>query len=126
MIPKWLEGLKTLCKCRHDPSKTGLTWGVFLSPDNLEDAVLRLFQAGFFLEDISGLDTTDGFAAVYHLSDYTGFDRVALYVIVSHEDPFHSFHQRGLQRRFMARTGNKRFFRHWFYRSPGPKASFVA
>jgi NADH-quinone oxidoreductase subunit C len=87
MIPKWMEGLKTLCTCRHDPSKTGLTWGVFLSPDNLEDAVLRLFQAGFFLEDISGLDTTDGFVAVYHLSVYSGLDRVALYVIVSCEDP---------------------------------------
>jgi len=87
MMPKWMEGLKTLCTCRHDPSKTGLTWGVFLSPDNLKDAVLRLFHAGFFLEDISGLDTTDGFVAVYHLSVYSGLDRVALYVIVSGEDP---------------------------------------
>ena len=87
MIPDWMYGLKTLCKCQKTFEKTGITWGLFLSPDALVDAARRLFQSGFFLEDISGLDSADGFVAVYHLSHYSGPDRVALYVILPHDDP---------------------------------------
>ncbi len=87
MTPAWMEGFEILCKCRHDFGKTGITWGLFLSPDTLVDGVLRLFQAGFFLEDISALDSTNGFVAVYHLSAYFEADRVALYVIVPHDNP---------------------------------------
>jgi len=87
MVPEWMKGLNTLCLCRHDFQKTGITWGLFLSPESLPGAVQRIYDAGFFLEDISGLDSTDGLVAVYHLSAYSGFDRVALYVIVPHEDP---------------------------------------
>ena len=82
-----MEGLEILCKCRHDFGKTGITWGLFLSPDTLVDAVQRLFQAAFFLEDISALDSANGFVAVYHLSAYSEADRVALYVILPHDDP---------------------------------------
>lgn len=87
MTPEWMDGLKTLCRCRHTFEKTGVTWGLFLTPDTLMDAARRLFQAGFFLEDISGLDSANGFAAIYHLSAYSGADRVALYVILPHDDP---------------------------------------
>ena len=87
MTPAWMEGLKTLCKCRHIFEKTGVTWGLFLSPDTLVDAALHLFQAGFFLEDISALDSANGFVAVYHLSAYSDPDRTALYVIVPHDNP---------------------------------------
>ena len=88
MTPKWMEGLQSLCKCRHDPEKTGLNWGFFLSPNTLQDAVLRLFQGGFFLEDITGLDSAEGLVAIYHLSRYSNPERVALYVVVTREDPF--------------------------------------
>ena len=87
MTPAWMKGLEIQCKCRHDFKKTGLTWGLFLSPDVVGDAVRRLFQTGFFLEDISALDSADGFVVVYHLSAYSGSDRVALYVILPHHDP---------------------------------------
>ncbi|MBW2708236.1 MAG: NADH-quinone oxidoreductase subunit C [Deltaproteobacteria bacterium] len=87
MTPAWMEGFETLCKCRHDFGKTGITWGLFLSPDTLVDAVVHLYKAGFFLEDISALDSANGFAAVYHLSAYSGPDRASLYVIVPHDDP---------------------------------------
>lgn len=87
MTPEWMEGLKTLCRCRHSFEKAGIAWGLFLSPGALVDAARRLFQAGFFLEDISGLDSEDGLAVVYHLSPYSGPDRVALYVILPHDDP---------------------------------------
>ena len=87
MTPEWMDGLKTLCKCRHKFEKAGITWGLFLASGELVDVARRLFESGFFLEDISGLDSLDGFVAVYHLSPYSGAGRVALYVIVPHEDP---------------------------------------
>ena len=87
MMPEWMDGLKTLCKCRHPFKRGGISWGLFLSPDTLVDAALRLFRAGFFLEDISALNSANGFVAVYHLSPYSGPDRVALYVILPHNDP---------------------------------------
>jgi NADH-quinone oxidoreductase subunit C len=87
MMPEWMDGLKTLCKCRHAFEKTGVNWSLFLSPGALVDAARRLFQSGFFLEDISGLDSEEGFVTVYHLSSYSGPDRVALYVILPHDDP---------------------------------------
>ena len=87
MMPVWMDGLKTLCKCRHSFKKAGITWGLFLSSDSLVEAAVRLNNAEFFLEDISGLDSENGFVAVYHLSPYSGPDRVALYVILPHDDP---------------------------------------
>jgi NADH-quinone oxidoreductase subunit C len=87
MTPEWMEGLNTLCRCRQTFEKTGVAWGLFLPPGSLVDAAQRLFQSGFFLEDISGLDSEDGVVAVYHLSPYSGLDRVALYVILPHDDP---------------------------------------
>ena len=87
MIPEWMEGFETLCKCRHDYGKKGIAWGLFLFSGSLVVAARCLFQSGFFLEDISGLDSLDGLVAVYHLSPYSGADRVALYVIVPREDP---------------------------------------
>ena len=87
MTPVWMEGLETLCKCRHSLEKTGITWGLFLSPESLSGAVKSLYNADFFLEDISGLDSANGMVAVYHLSAYSSPDRVALYVIVPQDDP---------------------------------------
>ncbi len=87
MTSAWMVGLEILCKCRHNFQKTGITWGLFLSPESLSGAVQRLYNADFFLEDISGLDSENGLVAVYHLSAYSSPDRVALYVIVPQDDP---------------------------------------
>jgi NADH-quinone oxidoreductase subunit C len=87
MTPAWMEGLKIRCLCRHDFNRTGLAWGLFLSIESLLPAIQALYDAQFFLEDISTLDAMDGFVIVYHLCAYEGPDRAALYVILSHQDP---------------------------------------
>ncbi len=87
MTPQWMEGLKIRCLCRHDFKKTGLTWGLFLSSGALLGVVQSLSDGEFFLEDISTLDAMEGFVIVYHLSAYEGPERVALYVILPHQDP---------------------------------------
>ena len=126
MTPAWMVNLKTLCKCRHDFKKTGATWGLFLSPDTLVDAAKGLFQAGFFLEDISGLNSADGFVTVYHLSPYSGPGRVVLYVIVPHHDPkiptISAVYSGALWHEREAMD----FFRHPLHGSPGPETPAVA
>jgi len=82
-----MKDLKTLCLCRSEFRTTGVSWRLFLSPDVLSEAVRRLYETEFFLEDISCLDTADGFVVFYHFSPFTGPDRVALYVILPHDDP---------------------------------------
>ena len=54
---------------------------------HLVKAVENLFEAGFFLEDISALDSIEGFVAVYHFSSWSDANRVVLYVVVPHETP---------------------------------------
>ncbi|EFK10134.1 respiratory-chain NADH dehydrogenase, 30 Kd subunit [delta proteobacterium NaphS2] len=87
MIPAWMKDLEPLCLCRHDFQKTGLTWGLFLSPESLLSTVQSLYHEEFFLEDISTLDAREGFVIVYHLSAYQGPERVALHVILPHHEP---------------------------------------
>ena len=87
MTPAWMKDLESLCLCRHDFQKNGLTWGMFLSPESLLSTVQSLYQEAFFLEDISTLDAREGFVIVYHLSAYEGPERVALHVILPHHEP---------------------------------------
>ena len=76
-----------VCLCRSDFQETGVSWRLFLSSDALPEAVSLLDEAEYFLEDISCLDTADGFVVFYHFSLFAGPDRVALYVILPHHDP---------------------------------------
>ena len=87
MSPEWMDGLKTQCRAESDYDCTGKAWSVFLLPEEIEDAARCLYDHEFFLEDIAGMDSRDGLAAVYHFDHYTRPGRVALYVTVPHEQP---------------------------------------
>jgi len=87
MNPTWMEGLPARLKTRPDYDRTGNTWAVFLLPEELEEAARRLLEREFFLEDIVGMDSTDGLVAVYHFVHFARPGRVALYVTVLHERP---------------------------------------
>ncbi|MCG6878930.1 MAG: NADH-quinone oxidoreductase subunit C [Deltaproteobacteria bacterium] len=87
MRPVWMKDLKARCLCRCDFQKKGVSWRLFISSDVLPEAVSLLDEAEYFLEDISCLDTADGFAVFYHFSLFTGPDRVALCVILPHNGP---------------------------------------
>ena len=87
MPPEWMKGLKTHCIAESDYHSTGKRWALFLHPEEIEAAAGRLYDHGFFLEDIAGMDSKDGLVAVYHFDCYTKPERVALYVSVSHEQP---------------------------------------
>lgn len=87
MTPAWLKGLKVLRADSCEPAATGLAWSVFLEPRQLVEAAQRLDQAGFTLEDLSGLDVSEGFIVTYHFGHWQKPDRVALRVMTSHETP---------------------------------------
>lgn len=87
MNPAWLEGLKTRRGVSANYDKTGNTWTLFLLPEELEETARCLYEHEFFLEDIAGLDSTDGLVAVYHFDHFSRPGRVALYVAVPHERP---------------------------------------
>ncbi len=85
MKTEWLSGLKTLCRAECVYGDTGKTGSFFLEPETLEDAAKRLYRNGFFLEDITAADSSDGLVAVYHFDHLEEPGRVALYVIVPPE-----------------------------------------
>jgi len=81
-----LVGIPCLFKAACDLDKTGKKWAVFLEPAVLIQAAGRMKDEGFFLEDITGLDTEDGLVALYHFDHYSGSGRVAFYVVISHTE----------------------------------------
>lgn len=87
MSEKWLQGLTTLCTIRCAPEKTGLNWSIYLSPDELLNAAHRLDREEYFIEDVSVVDTAEGFLVNSHFSHFDRADRVCLRVLVPHHNP---------------------------------------
>ncbi len=87
MTPSWLDGIQVLASARTPKDKTGLLQSVFLNPCELPKAAIRLNDAGFHLEDLSVVDTSDGFLVVYHFDHFDMPGRIALRVLVSHASP---------------------------------------
>ena len=69
------------------PHKTGLVHSLSLQPEELLKAATNLDEAGYFIEDLSVLDTSDGFMIVYHFDHFDNPGRVALRVLVPHINP---------------------------------------
>lgn len=70
---------------RCDPGKTGLTLCAYLAPERLRDAARGMLAKEYFLEDVSVLETAEGFVAVYHFDNVQFPGRVALRVIADRE-----------------------------------------
>jgi NADH-quinone oxidoreductase subunit C len=79
-------GLSLLLDSRPSPKTTGLVRSIFTSPDQLVPAAERLLAAGYYLEDISGLDTVEGILVNYHFDDFERAGRIALRVLAVRED----------------------------------------
>ncbi len=87
MSDAWTEGLAMECNATSRHEESGLRRSVFLQPAEVGKAAARLADAGFFIEDISILDTADGFLATYHFDHFERPGRIALRVLVPREDP---------------------------------------
>ncbi len=69
------------------PEKTGLVYSLYLSPEQIIPAAERFYKEEYYLEDISTMDSTDGFQVVYHFNHFVKPGRIALRIMVSHEKP---------------------------------------
>ncbi|MDR1046106.1 MAG: NADH-quinone oxidoreductase subunit C [Candidatus Adiutrix sp.] len=55
-----------LLLCRHDFRKSGLSFSAFFAPDMVSEAARGLFEAGWFLEDLSAMPVKEGLLVTYH------------------------------------------------------------
>jgi NADH-quinone oxidoreductase subunit C len=87
MSGDWAKDLPVISRSKMSPDQAGTVESVFLHPQDLLNAVKHLYDAGYFIEDLSVVDTSDGLLVVYHFDHYTAPGRIALRVLVSHETP---------------------------------------
>ncbi|MFZ3045685.1 MAG: NADH-quinone oxidoreductase subunit C [Desulfatirhabdiaceae bacterium] len=72
---------KTIC----DYATTGCHVDLALEAEDLMPAVQLLFDDGYFLEDLTGVDLAEGIMLVYHFDRYDVSRRVVLRMITPHE-----------------------------------------
>jgi NADH-quinone oxidoreductase subunit C len=82
MTADWKKELSLIASAKMSPQQSGLTESVYLSPPEVLNAAKRLYDHGYFIEDLSVLDTSEGFMVVYHLDHYQTPGRIALRVLV--------------------------------------------
>ncbi|GEM_PF-1108644 len=69
------------------PQYTGYDADFFVAAQDLLNAVGRLDQAGYFLEDVSCIDMQEGFQVVYHFDRFDQPGRVGIRVMITKENP---------------------------------------
>jgi NADH-quinone oxidoreductase subunit C len=79
------KGLSLLLDAHPLPPASGLARCLFLPPETLPPAAGRLREAGYHLEDLSGLDCAEGILVTYHFNHFEISGRIALRVPVPHE-----------------------------------------
>ncbi len=70
-----------------DYGRTGQYAGMFVDSGSLLEIVQRLYDVGYILEDISGVDVEEGILLVYHFDRLDRAGRIAVRVLTSHEAP---------------------------------------
>ena len=74
---RW-KSMGALVLCRHDFKKSGLTLSAVFAPDMVSEAARALYNAGYFLEDISVMKVKEGFLATYHYDSAKSPGRLAV------------------------------------------------
>ena len=83
----WIEGLEALTKLPSEYARSGSRWEVLLTPAQLVAAAAAALAEGYFLEDVSVLDVSEGFCVVYHFDHWENPGRVTLKVVIPHDQP---------------------------------------
>jgi NADH-quinone oxidoreductase subunit C len=86
-VPPELESVSTWRKTLADYGRSGCHVDLGLDVDQLLPAVKRLYDTGYFLEDITGVDLTEGIMLVYHFDRYDTSRRVVMRLTVPHTTP---------------------------------------
>jgi len=83
----WIESLEAESKQQTEYARSGCHWEVLLGTGQLEAAAAAALAQGYFLEDVSVIDVSEGFCAVYHFDHWDNPGRVTFKVLVPHEKP---------------------------------------
>ena len=86
-IPVFLASLDVRGKSESNYKKTGSYAGVLIDKSQILHVASLLFEHGFFIEDVSGVDILEGIMVVYHFDRYDRSERVTVRVMTSHEEP---------------------------------------
>lgn len=87
MIESILQQLTPRCVAACDPARTGLKCSVFLEAAEIVRAARLLLEAEYFLEDLTAIDAKEGYLVVYHFDHMDRPGRMALRVLVPHDNP---------------------------------------
>ena len=83
-LPPELEPVSARRKAPADYRRSGCHADLSLEIAQLVPAVQRLFDTGYFIEDIAGVDIEEGIMLVYHFDRYDASRRVVLRLTVPH------------------------------------------
>ena len=83
-LPVELEPIPAWRKMPGDYPRSGCHADLSIEAAQLLPAVRLLFDRGYFLEDIAGVDVEEGIMLVYHFDRYDASRRVALRLMVPH------------------------------------------
>jgi NADH-quinone oxidoreductase subunit C len=83
----FIKELSSLSREKMIPEKTGLVYSIYLGPEQIIPVALCFYKEEYYIEDISVIDTADGFQVVYHFNHFITPGRIALRIMVSHEKP---------------------------------------
>lgn len=86
-LENFWDGIPVVAKASLKPEASGVSEAVFLDRENIRAASTRLMEKSWHLEDITGLDYAEGIEVRYHFSTKKALSRVALRVLVPHENP---------------------------------------
>jgi len=84
---EWMKNLPIIASAKMSALKTGLVHSVFLNAGELGNAVKRLCDHDYSIEDVSVVDTVQGFMVVYHFDRLASPGRVALRILLPHDRP---------------------------------------
>ncbi|MFW5836482.1 MAG: NADH-quinone oxidoreductase subunit C [Desulfovibrionaceae bacterium] len=85
MIPDAARSLTAEALVESDP-KTGQAAQLRVTAEQLVPAAESLVKAGYFLEDVSGLDVQEGFELTYHFDHMDKPGRITLRLVTPHDE----------------------------------------
>ncbi|CAK7030590.1 MAG: NAD(P)H-quinone oxidoreductase subunit J, chloroplastic [Desulfovibrio sp.] len=88
MIPSFFNDFPCLFLAKEDHAKTGSAALAVVEAADLIKMAEGFYAAGYYLEDVSGLDTADGAVSVYHFDHFDMTDaRVTALALRPHDTP---------------------------------------
>ncbi|MFP4071113.1 MAG: NADH-quinone oxidoreductase subunit C [Desulfovibrionales bacterium] len=83
------EMMKIPAQCRSEcrEQECGQSWIMEVEGDQLLPGVQTLWEQGYFLEDVTCSDFTEGFQLIYHFAHWDTPGRVSLKCFVDHDNP---------------------------------------